>query len=101
MLLYNITYAVPHSLKNEWLDWMNTVHIPEILATGCFQRYLLLQLLEVDETEFRTYALQLFAEKETEYRRYQEQFAPQLRQQANTQWGENVLGFRTLMSVLD
>lgn len=101
MLLYNITYAVPHNLRNEWLDWMNTAHIPEILATGCFQRHLLLQLLEVDETEFRTYALQLFTENEIEYRRYLEQFAPLLRQLANTKWGENVLGFRTLMSVLN
>ena len=100
MLLYNITYAVPHNLRNEWLDWMNTVHIPEILATGCFQNHHLLQLLEVDETEFRTYALQLFAENDTYYRRYLQEFAPQLRQHANSKWGENVLGFRTLMSVL-
>ena len=100
MLLYNITYAVPHPLKHEWLDWMNTIHIPEILSTGCFQRHHLLQLLEVDETEFSTYALQLFTENETEYRRYTEKFAPQLRQHSTNKWGENVLGFSTLMSVL-
>lgn len=100
MLLYNITYAVPHSLRNNWLEWMKTVHIPEILTTSCFQRHQLLQLLEVDETEFRTFALQLFAENEEDYRKYLQEFAPHLRQQANSMWGENILGFRTLMSVL-
>lgn len=100
MLLYNITYAVPHNLRNEWLEWMNTTHIPEIIATGCFQKHHLLQLLEVDETEFRTFALQLIAENESDYRKYLEEFALQLRQKANSKWGENVLGFRTLMTFL-
>jgi hypothetical protein len=100
MIIYNITYAVPHLIREAWLEWMRTEHIPEILATACFQRHSLLQLLEVDESEFRTYALQLHATEESAYRTYLQQFATQLRKRANDKWGEQVIGFRTLMSVL-
>ncbi|MFM1961541.1 MAG: hypothetical protein RLZZ172_386 [Bacteroidota bacterium] len=100
MIIYNITYAVPHLIREAWLEWMYTEHIPEILATGCFQRHNLLQLMEVDESEFRTYALQFHAKEESDYRNYLQQFAKQLRSRAADKWGEQVIGFRTLMSVL-
>ncbi len=100
MIIYNITYAVPHQIREGWLEWMTTEHIPEIFATACFQRHSLLQLLEVDESEFRTYALQLHATEESDYRAYLQQFASELRKRANDKWGEQVIGFRTLMSVL-
>ncbi|MEO0000129.1 MAG: hypothetical protein RL766_175 [Bacteroidota bacterium] len=100
MIIYNITYAVPHPIRESWLEWIYTEHIPEILATGCFQRHSLLQLLEVDESEFRTYALQLHATTESDYRTYLQQFASPLRKRASDKWGEQVIGFRTLMSVL-
>ena len=100
MIIYNITYAVPHQIREGWLEWMTTEHIPEIFATACFQRHSLLQLLEVDESEFRTYALQLHATEESDYRAYLQQFASELHKRATDKWGEQVLGFRTLMSVL-
>lgn len=101
MLIYNITYAVPHAIREGWLEWMHTQHIPEILSTGCFEHHVLLQLMEVDESEFRTYALQLHAPEESSYRTYLSQFAPQLRKQATQKWGDQVLGFRTVMRVLE
>ena len=100
MVIYNITYSVPIGLDQDWLNWMQHVHIPEILATGCFERHNLLQLLEMDESEGKTYALQLHAKTEQDYRAYLLQHAPSLRVAARTQWGDEIMGFRTLMAVL-
>jgi Domain of unknown function (DUF4286) len=100
MVIYNITYSVPLALDAHWMTWMQTVHIPEILAGGCFERHHLLHLLEMDESESKTYALQLHAASEQDYRTYLLHHAPQLRAAARTQWGDEIMDFRTLMDVL-
>jgi Domain of unknown function (DUF4286) len=100
MILYNITYSVPHAIENEWVNWQKNEHIPEILATGLFERHLLLRLKEIDETDGATYALQLYAASEDLYRRYLAEYAPALRLKANAHWGDEVIGFRTLMEIV-
>ena len=36
MIVYNVTCNVENPMASEWLEWMKTVHIPEVMATGCF-----------------------------------------------------------------
>ena len=100
MILYNITYSVPLAIQEDWLNWQKNTHIPEILATGLFERHLLLRLKEVDESEALTYALQLFAFSEELYRQYLTEHAPVLRLRSNERWGNQVIGFRTLMEIV-
>lgn len=100
MLIYNITYSVPHEIGPEWLNWMQQEHIPEILGTGLFERHQLLRLLEIDESECLTYACQFFTQTEGQYRRYLTESAPGLRLKANKRWGDQVIGFRTLMETV-
>lgn len=99
--LYNITTLVAHSIAVDWLKWMKEKHIPEIMRTGCFLEYRLLQLKDQDETEGLTYSLQLLAGNQEEYERYLKEFAPALREDARQHWGENALSFRTLMQVVN
>jgi hypothetical protein len=100
MLVYNITYAVSHEIHEEWMAWMKGVHIPKIMSTGLFSSFKVLRLLEVDEEEGLTYAVQFHAETEQDYRRYIAEHAPALRLAATQQWGDQVLGFRTLMAIV-
>ena len=51
MLIYNITIQVNWTIHNEWLPWMQEVHIPEVMATGMFTHFRILRLLEVDESD--------------------------------------------------
>jgi hypothetical protein len=99
--LYNITTLVVHPIAKDWLRWMKEKHIPEIMCSGCFLEYRLLQLKEQDETEGLTYSLQLLAGNKDEYERYLREFAPALREDARQPWGENALSFRTLMQVVN
>jgi Domain of unknown function (DUF4286) len=97
MYLYNITYLVPHAIKEKWLHWMQEEHIPEMLATGLFTHHRMLQLMEVDESEGVTFAFQLYTETASNYRKYVDLHAKQLREKAQKVWGDQVVGFRTLM----
>ena len=38
MIIYNVTVSVEESIKTDWLDWMKTEHIPEVMATGVFAK---------------------------------------------------------------
>jgi hypothetical protein len=100
MILYNITYLVSHAIHDEWLLWMKTVHLPEVMSTGLFERNQLLKLLEVDEQEGLTYAAQFYATSLDQYNTYITNNAPALRLKANQQWGEQVLGYRTIMEIV-
>ena len=36
MLLYNVTVIIEDAAAEEWLQWMQEIHIPEVMATGKF-----------------------------------------------------------------
>lgn len=100
MLVYNITYAVSHEIHTAWITWMKGTHIPKIMSTGLFSSFKVLRLLEVDEQEGLTFAVQFHAETEEQYRRYIAEHAPALRLAATRQWGNQAMGFRTLMAIV-
>jgi len=101
MLIYNVTTKVDWSIAEEWLQWMQEIHIPDVLATGCFTKYQFVRLLEIDEEEGPTYAAQYFLESRLLYDQYLNQFASKLRQQVNDKWGNKYIAFRSLMQLVD
>jgi Domain of unknown function (DUF4286) len=100
MIIYNVTTKVNWAIHDEWLQWMRQEHIPQILETGCFYESRILRLLETDEEEGPTYAVQYHASKAEDYRAYIEHYAATFRQDAQEQWGDQIISFRSVMEVL-
>ncbi|MBS1592236.1 MAG: DUF4286 family protein, partial [Bacteroidetes bacterium] len=67
MLIYNVTTHVHHTIHQQWLQWMQEKHIPNVMATECFSKHQFVRVLETDETEGVTYAIQYFAESKALY----------------------------------
>jgi hypothetical protein len=89
------------SMAPEWLQWMQHVHIPEVMATGCFLSYRILKVLtNANDDEGVNYSIQYDAASMADYERYREQFAPAMQQQTKARYGERVLAFRTLLEVI-
>jgi hypothetical protein len=99
-LIYNVTIKVDQSVAGEWLEWLKTEHIPEVLATNCFTGHKLVRLLETDDSEGPTYAVQYFAASRDDYDRYLQMFAPALRKTTEQKWGNNFYAFRSLLEVV-
>ena len=98
MILYNITTNVEQSVESEWLAWMQTEHMLDVLNTGMFVTAKIFRLLDVEQTEgTTTYAVQYFAESRKHYDRYQQEFAATLRHEAEQKFGSKTVSFRTLM----
>ncbi len=101
MIIYNVTSKVDWSIHDEWVKWMQEVHLPEVVATGCFTEAKLLRILETDEEEGPTYAAQYFAESKAKQELYIDQFAPELRQKVFDKWANRILSFRSIMQVIN
>jgi hypothetical protein len=79
---------------------MQQVHIPELVATGCFTHLQLVRLLDTDEKEGPTYAVQFFANSKSDYNRYIEMHSAIIRQKSFDMWGNQFVAFRSLMQVV-
>ena len=101
MIVYNVTIKIQESIKQDWLQWLMEEHIPDIISTGCFTHAVILQLLEVDDSEGPTYAVQYFAESKGLYNNYIENHAAGMRQKGFDKWGDKFIAFRSVMQVVN
>lgn len=100
MIIYNVTINVDDAIHHQWLEWMQKVHIPDVLSTGHFHGYRICRLLDVED-EGTTYSVQYSAKSIDEYKQYREKHAPRLQQDAFKKFGDKFVAFRTLMEVVE
>ena len=100
MIIYNVTVNVEDSIHDEWLIWMKTIHIPDVMNTGMFSEYRLCKILS-DEDTGNTYSFQYTCENIEAYEKYRDEFAPALRSQVTEKFGDKFVAFRTLLEVID
>ncbi|WP_025143975.1 DUF4286 family protein [Pedobacter jeongneungensis] len=96
MFLYNVTLILEDAAAEEWLQWMQDVHIPEVMATGLFVSNRLLKVVD-SPNEGVTYCAQYVAETLEQYNKYQEEFAPALQAELNERYKNRFVAYRSLM----
>ena len=101
MIIYNVTTKVDRSIAEQWLTWMNTEHIPEMINTGCFAKATILRLLELDDSEGPTYAVQFSAKSKELYQRYIDEHSVKMRNASFKKWGDKFIAFRSVMQVVN
>jgi len=96
MYIYNVTVSIDKDAEIEWLNWMKSEHIPEVIATGCFAQNKILKVItEVDTGA--TYSLQYFYENENDIVVYRENFAATLQQKHTDKFKDKYVAFRTIL----
>lgn len=99
MFLYNVTLILEDTAAEEWLQWMQEVHIPEVMATGMFVSNRLLKVVD-SPNEGVTYCAQYVAETLAQYNQYQEEFAPALQAELNERFKNRFVAYRSLMEFI-
>lgn len=99
-ILYNVTVKIDHSVKEEWLAWMQDVHIPEVMATACFRSYKLSHLIGHDDGEGSTFAIQYEAPGRNHLEIYQKDHAVELQKKHKQKFEGKFVAFRTLLEVV-
>lgn len=96
MLLYNVTLILDDVAAEEWLQWAQETHIPQVMATGLFVSHRLLKVLD-SPNEGVTYCVQYVAETQEQYNEYLSVHAPALQEDLNTKFKNRFVAYRTLM----
>ncbi len=100
MIIYNVTTNIDDTVHDQWLQWMQQKHIPEILATGKFSAARLVKVLIVEEMGGTTYSVQFTTDSKATLEKYYLEDAPKLRQEAMQLFGDKMIAFRTELEVV-
>lgn len=100
MILYNVTSILDEKIHADWLNWMQTKHLQDVMDTGCFVSSRILKVLDTPN-EGVTYCIQFIAETIEKYKEYQTDFAPTLRAKVSTRFADKLVTYRTIMESVD
>lgn len=98
MIIYSVTVSIDKLIKEEWLGWMQSKHIPDVMATGFFQEYAIQEIIEpAPQPGSLTYNIQYLCENLQAYQSYQQTAAPALQKEHTERYKDRFVAFRTLL----
>lgn len=101
MIVYNVTVKIDNKVREEWLEWMKTVHVPEVLDTGYFHSHQIARVLGQDESEATTYAVQYICQDMKTLQEYSSKAAPALQRATLERYPNGQLvAFRTMLEIV-
>ena len=99
MIIYNVTVVIDVSVERDWLDWMKTVHIPDVMNTGYFLDNKICKILAEAEGGV-SYAIQYTCKNMDDLQEYQNIHAPKLQKEHTDKYNGKFAAFRTLLEVI-
>lgn len=99
MYIYNVTINIQEDVHEDWVNWMRTEHIPDMLNTNKFTKALMTRVMVEEEMGGMTYSIQYTLESKEMLQRYYEEDAAILRQKTGAFAGKFV-AFRTELQIV-
>lgn len=99
MYIYNVTINIEENVHEAWLQWMQTEHIPAMLATGKFTNALMTKVKVEEDLGGITYSVQYRTASKAMLELYYQEDAAKLRAQSKPFEGKFV-AFRTELEVI-
>ena len=99
MIIYNVTVSIDADVSEEWVKWMQDVHIPEVMNTGKFMESRMSRILAEEEGGI-AYSIQYLCKDMETLEKYQEENAPELQRKHNALYADKAVAFRTLLDVI-
>src|SRR5260221_7279039 len=82
MILYVVSIKIQQSVHDDWMKYMQQVHIPDVMKTGCFTNCVLSRVLEpASEQGWTAYSIQYACDSLENYQRYRQEFAVGLQEE--------------------
>lgn len=100
MIIYNVTINVDESIHNDWVNWMQEIHVPEVLATGKFTKALMSEVLVKEDLGGVTYSIQYTCDSNELLLKYYQEDAQRLRDVVAKKFGDKFGVFRTEMKIV-
>lgn len=100
MILYNVTVSIDATVRDEWLMWMRSKHIPEVMETGCFTECRISKVHGEEEGGY-TYAIAYVCPNEDMFNEYRDKHASALQKEHKERYEGKFAAFRTMLSIID
>lgn len=100
MIIYNITVNINAEVHDEWLEWMRSKHIPDVMSSGCFTESRISRI-HGEEEGGMSYAIQYIAPTQDKFDVYQQLFAPKLQHEHSSKYQGKFAAFRTILSIVE
>ena len=100
MILFNITIILDNEIHNEWLHWMKTRQIPDIMNTGCFVSNRLLHVLD-SPNEGVTYCVQYISDSLEKLNEFKQKHDHSIQAKLPEQFNNKLVLFSSVMEFID
>lgn len=100
MYIYNVTINVEESIHDKWKQWMQEKHIPDMLATGKFNKALMSRVQVKEDMGGITYSVQYTCESKEILDQYYKEDADRLRKEALQLFPNKFVAFRTELQIV-
>lgn len=97
MIIYNITVNISYAAEKQWITYMKSTYIPEIIATKLPIECKLLRLLTEIDNEGSTYTTQFSFLTMEDFLAYQTHFQAELQEKHHQIFNGQYVSFRTLL----
>ncbi len=100
MYIYNVTINVEESIQDQWVNWMQKKHIPDMLKTGKFSKAKMTKVVIEEEMGGVTYSVQYTCESKAVLEQYIKENADELRKEGSQLFAGKFVAFRTELDVV-
>jgi hypothetical protein len=100
MILYSVTVSIDPIVAEEWLNWMRSIHIPEVMSTQCFTESRISKIL-VDDENGISYSVMYVCPNQELMDEYTSKHSPRLQKEHAQRYEGRFAAFRTLLTIIE
>lgn len=95
MLIYTVNVIIDQTIEKDWLQWMQSVHIPEVMQSKCFKSAEM--AIRTDSSEQNPhYEIRYYCEDVSIFENYQKNHAPALQKDHTEKYKGKFKAYRAL-----
>ena len=96
MIIYSIEICLEKEITKEWLNWMKSKHIPDVMRTNLFIQFKIFKNIDVENT----YTIKYELNSMEEYLKYQKEFASNLQKEHTEKFKGKFQAERRLLKMI-
>lgn len=96
MIIYEVKLTVHQEVEQEWIQWMKSQHVADLVATGLLKSYQILKPSQVDQV----YLFHYYFENEADFKAYEQLHADRLREDVKQRYDGKFTGERTIYDII-
>ncbi len=100
MYIYNVTTNIEKEIEQEWLEYMQNIHIPAMIGTGCFTGAKLTRVMVQEEMGGKTYSTQYSVSNKETFKGYYVAYAADMNSRIDKKFNGKYVSFQTELEVI-